>query len=520
MSSNLFIALILLPVIGGLIAWAGDVIGYRLGKSRRTLFGLRPRSTARLVGIVVGGALPLAGLGFAMIVSQDARDAILRIKQLRQSAAELGQQNAQLTQDIVRARARADEAQRQARDAGQVLASTRAALARSQVALGDTQRRLQAARQALSGARTSLSAARRSLSNARADLGRARDELSRSRADLARSREELARSKTDLARSREELARAKTDLQKVQADYARTQEDLARTQSDLAERQKLLDSATAQLQYTDKIEREAQAIQEYLAGLQAQLAATEQALARYKYAFRAIIEQDVAYEPGQEIIRAIFDSHWSQAQLEAQLEVLLDLASASALAHGIPPGPTGRAVRVVSPVPPEVSPSRVSEQDIVSEVASQIKRGDAPTYVVIVRSWGRAIKGQAEEMTAEFWVAPNKIVFRRGEVMHSRVVDGSRPRANVFRDLWQIIQEVRRVAADRGMLPDPATGLYGEVTAEDFLDALDRVLAIGGPATVRLVVANDVRVAQSEGASLLVRIEIEPAKANGENPSP
>ncbi|MCD6350736.1 MAG: DUF3084 domain-containing protein, partial [Armatimonadetes bacterium] len=51
--------LIVLPVLGALIAWLGDVIGYRLGRSRRSLFGLRPRTTARVVGVVVGAALPL-----------------------------------------------------------------------------------------------------------------------------------------------------------------------------------------------------------------------------------------------------------------------------------------------------------------------------------------------------------------------------------------------------------------------------------------------------------------------------
>ena len=32
------VTVISLLVLGGFIAWAGDVIGYRLGKSRRSLF--------------------------------------------------------------------------------------------------------------------------------------------------------------------------------------------------------------------------------------------------------------------------------------------------------------------------------------------------------------------------------------------------------------------------------------------------------------------------------------------------
>ena len=62
MSTYTIVALVVLPILGGVIAWMGDVIGYRLGKSRRSLFNLRPRSTARLVGVAVGVVLPLLTL--------------------------------------------------------------------------------------------------------------------------------------------------------------------------------------------------------------------------------------------------------------------------------------------------------------------------------------------------------------------------------------------------------------------------------------------------------------------------
>ena len=62
MSTYTILALVILRILGGIIAWVGDVLGYRLGKSRRSLFGLRPRSTARLVAVSVGVALPLLTL--------------------------------------------------------------------------------------------------------------------------------------------------------------------------------------------------------------------------------------------------------------------------------------------------------------------------------------------------------------------------------------------------------------------------------------------------------------------------
>ena len=108
MSTFGWFALIVLPVLGGLIAWAGDVIGYRLGKSRRSLFGLRPRSTARLVGIVVGVALPLVGVTTALLGSRDARDAVFHIDELRREQSQLTRQNQSLRQQIQTAHQQAD----------------------------------------------------------------------------------------------------------------------------------------------------------------------------------------------------------------------------------------------------------------------------------------------------------------------------------------------------------------------------------------------------------------------------
>src|SRR5690348_14234718 len=48
------IALALTVLMGGIIAYNGDLIGRRFGKKRVTLFGLRPRYTAILITSVAG----------------------------------------------------------------------------------------------------------------------------------------------------------------------------------------------------------------------------------------------------------------------------------------------------------------------------------------------------------------------------------------------------------------------------------------------------------------------------------
>jgi uncharacterized protein (DUF3084 family) len=485
---NLAIALIFLPLMGALIAWAGDVIGYRLGRSRRSLFGLRPRITARLIGVAVGALLPIVGLAVAVALSENARDALLRLGDIKRQTASLSQQIPRLQAEISRAQKEAGTERQRAHDAGQSRLEAEA--------------RLRDAWQALSSARSVLDRTRR-------QLDQTRKLLSTSSADLATSRERLTQTRNQLASAQQQVAAARAEADRARVELGEVRADLTQTQGQLQLTQHTLSSAQAELESADKVRREIAAAQAHLTELSDQLAETGQALARYKIALSAMVGQDVAYEPGEEIIRAIVEADRTLPQLEAILVELLNFASAAAGRHGIATGPNGRTIRALSPIPADASPLRATEEDIIHEVATQIRQGAAPTYVVIVRAWGRAFKSQAEQMTAEFWVAPNRTVFSAGEIILTTEVDGSRPRAHVFRELWQAVSGIRRLAADRGMLPSPVTGRYGEVSAEDLLASLDQVLAIGGPARVRAVVAEDARVAQPEDAPMRVELRVD-----------
>jgi len=87
-SAYTIIALIILVATGGLIAWLGDIIGYRLGKRRSSLFGLRPRTTARLVGMAVGATLPLIGLVNIQHLRDQQRSLSVQVEDLHRAATD------------------------------------------------------------------------------------------------------------------------------------------------------------------------------------------------------------------------------------------------------------------------------------------------------------------------------------------------------------------------------------------------------------------------------------------------
>ncbi len=75
---------LLVPVLvlaSGLVAWVGNAVGRRVGKSRLSLFGLRPRTTAQIVTVATGVLISGLTLGAVLGFSQDARVALFALRQ-------------------------------------------------------------------------------------------------------------------------------------------------------------------------------------------------------------------------------------------------------------------------------------------------------------------------------------------------------------------------------------------------------------------------------------------------------
>ena len=89
--------ILLLFVIGGIIAYIGNFVGRYIGKRRLTLFNLRPRYTAIAITVISGILIALSTLIVVLLVSQDARTALLGLEQLKQ---EINQKSLELKEKL------------------------------------------------------------------------------------------------------------------------------------------------------------------------------------------------------------------------------------------------------------------------------------------------------------------------------------------------------------------------------------------------------------------------------------
>ncbi len=186
-----WLLILALLVLGGVLSTLGDRLGSLVGKSRLSLFNLRPRKTAVLITVLTGSLISALSLGLMLLVSQQLRVGLFELDRiehrLRDSRTSLGRSQAELKRshsDLLKA----EKGRKQAR---QLLA--------------------EAERQA-----RSLRAALGPLMQQRLALEKQRDQLNRDirskDADIQRNQQELAQVKGRIMAAGKELKELEANL--------------------------------------------------------------------------------------------------------------------------------------------------------------------------------------------------------------------------------------------------------------------------------------------------------------------
>lgn len=93
-----------------------------------------------------------------------------------------------------------------------------------------------------------------------------------------------------------------------------------------------------------------------------------------------------------------------------------------------------------------------------------------------------------------FMVRPNNLIFSRGEEIAYIEVDGSMERAAIAQSLRSFVNEINHEVVSLGMVGNPLTGTFGDLSSESmlgFYDLVTRIKSIGKPLLVVAVVQED-----------------------------
>jgi hypothetical protein len=194
---------------------------------------------------------------------------------------------------------------------------------------------------------------------------------------------------------------------------------------------------------------------------------------------------------------------------QAGLAKVLLAANEAAIAKGAPAGSGGLAIRLDGPLPANVALSELplSEHDILADYADLLQKNGPRKVIVGVRVARRFYEGERDQVHVELWGAEYHRIFVADEVICAVTIDGSRPRGEIFTELWNLVRTlVHNEAHDRGLLANPGTGQYGKFPAPQLLEALDAIAAQKRPVRVLVRAAKDTYTYTPDG--LTIRIDL------------
>ncbi|MGQ9733230.1 MAG: DUF3084 domain-containing protein [Candidatus Zipacnadales bacterium] len=462
--------IVALLAFGGLAAYLGDVLGYRLGKRRLSLLHLRPRTTARLVGILAGILIPAVTVSLGALLVPEVRLAVLKIDSIRSELA-------QLTAERNTMREERNLLRRTVLEERTAVKTAHADAKKSRAELGDVKRM--------------LGAAREELGETRLQVGHLRDETGRLRGDRDAAKQELTKARAALNKAEEVLIRAEERLTKVESELDEVEN----------QRDKLLDERNQLQSEADR--------------LKAEVAELRRTVQIYELRHTMFAERDPVLELGTELVRAVIRKPPDVDALTDELLTLYLLADEAAQNAGAGRGDNDRYVRVIWPVPRDYQGApgqEVPEETVMGLVRRELFQHPAPEHVVRVIVYRRAFAG--EQVGIGFEARPNHLVYHEGETLVSRKLSPGLSEAEAFEQLWVLIadpkrSEVRRQAQAARLLPDPESGRYGVISIRDIYHAAERCAGRPSSVTVRVEAAADT---YTQGP-LRIRIIVEPTEA-------
>jgi|GEM_PF-6489824 len=83
--------ILILLILSGILAYVGDYLGRRLGKRRISFPGMRPKTTAILISVMMGMFITIVTILILAAISEEARVALFKIHELRAEHGQMSQ---------------------------------------------------------------------------------------------------------------------------------------------------------------------------------------------------------------------------------------------------------------------------------------------------------------------------------------------------------------------------------------------------------------------------------------------
>lgn len=507
------LALVLLMVLGGFIAYYGDLTGRRWGKKRVSWFGMRPKHTAILITSLTGAFITIVSIVSLMAVVPPVRGIVSNGETAIRQNRELIRAAKLEKETYVRD---AGGLRRQIQDLDEQVRRAQEASAANTHEAEKTKKDLVALRLKRDGLVTQLADKENQVDELNQKLGAlelAKRRLTQSihamektNGEYARQNEQSIRDNIATEKKNKELLASNAELSEGNRNLLTQRDELTRNKSALEEANRRLVEANA----ADT--RRSEDLKNQLKDQIAELTANQTRLAqKYNSSIdqRVDISQSLvalrqgrfSLRAGAELKRRLFDSHLRPSAVRARLLDLLDDANAVALVHRAGAGANGKAIRILNKRFLNLAGQQedTDENASINALAENVTGSDTPV-VVVVNSVFNTVEG--EQVVVELSPFAVRSLFDKKDVVASTEIDARQPTDKIFDSLVQFLnQGVRDAALRAGAIPqvDADTGQQrvGSLETRDLLKLTERLRKMGGQVIVTALAAEQMSTADT-----------------------
>ncbi len=417
---------LVLAVMGGGIAYAGDRLGSYIGKKRHSSFGLRPRHTAMLWTVVSGGGVAVLTLLLFLALNHEFSAAVVRGPQLLSANLALAKQNKALAQQSLANEKKAAADSERAAKAQIDANAAQAQATKGQAALAAVAGKLKQAQQGLQQAGQILTNRQKALADAQATLAQAKRGLGTTRGELMRAETQVRQAKVGVTQARRQVQQANSQLAGA-----------SRSVLQLSIRQDELTRENIRLGRQNSVQRDA-------------LAATQ--------------GRPLVLRREEELGRVVVKADQPLDDLHHTLAVFLDRVELTARKRGA--GGTDSSPAIIVPAPGESGKGPLGNDKSAREAAltglseSITAQGETLPSIVVVAT-ARYNTFKSEPVHVDLRPYANLLVFPKGQVIAQGTLDGTGSEDAILRGLQSFLTgQVRAAALQRGMIPlrDPQSG--------------------------------------------------------------
>jgi uncharacterized protein (DUF3084 family) len=479
-----FIALLI--VIGGIIAVIADEVGRKLGKKRLSLFGLRPKHTARvgtfLMGVVVTifTVLTVSGMsrGVRQWITQGDQAIVERdqkVRQLQQTEFQLRNVQNRYLKDQSQIR----EFEHQIDLQKKSLTEQRAHLDELNTRQAELQRRIDNTNRNYSETLAKLSTNQKLLADNQSQLQEVKILRKGAVVDLNESRKHALELQIKNQALQKEIAQQTSDLAALQTQ----KQDLERQQDNL--KSELNTASTALSHVYDEEAAEVDHLN--------QLRKEEE---------DAIIQNLVGpsrvnpmiFGIGQEVARLGVPDHLTRGEAENAFDRLLKNARTEAEARGA----RSDAQHLVADI---YKRDGLTPKQWREKLVDQLTGKDS-SQVAIAVSYANAFQGEHLALIVD--IRENPRVFKNGEIVAESPINGSRSLGDIYGALQHFLtNDVQTRAKERKMIPVDAD--LGAVSADQVLQTVQAIKSANRPVRLEAVAIGDIYAADPLKLDLQVR---------------